>query len=397
VLFGWRCESVDPDDGEDARVLLRAPDGEERSAEGRFVIAADGAASHIRRLLGVTLADYDFDEPWVIIDAEVPDPEMGPDHTIMYCDPGRPGTYVPGPGLHRRWEFMLLPGETGEELSTPAGVRGLIEPITDWVHIDELQVGRVAIYRFHALVASRWRHGRVFLAGDAAHQTPPFYGQGMCHGIRDVRNLLWKIAALRDGPWDQSLLHTYQIERAPHVRAIIEAAVANGRYICTLDPDVARERDASLRERMGKGADVRSFREVIPGLSAGIVDEPSPESAAGLLFVQPPVARRDDQAPSLLDEWLGDGWALVVRAGALPEAGTDVLDGLCATVLEVGASLTDPTGTLDAWFNAFNCVAAVIRPDRYVFGTAESPEDVQALLHRLATAIGAYSRIEEVR
>jgi 3-(3-hydroxy-phenyl)propionate hydroxylase len=396
VLFGWRCDGVDPDGADGATVTLQGPDGTASQAQARFVIAADGAASHIRKSLALELTDYDFDEPWVIIDAEVADPSSGPDHWIMYCDPSRPGTYIPGPAAHRRWEFMLLPGETGEELSTPAGVRALIEPVTPWLDLDDLRVGRVAVYRFHALVASRWRHGRVFLAGDAAHQTPPFYGQGMCHGIRDVRNLLWKVAALRDGAPDDGLLDSYQVEREPHVRAIIEAAVENGRYICTLDRDVAIQRDKALRERMGQGADVRSFREVIPGLTAGLVDDPSRSEAAGLLFVQPLVAIDDGSPPRPLDDLLGDGWALVALAATLDDAHADALGHLGATVLEVGSSVLDVDGTLRAWFDVFGCAVAVIRPDRYVFGTARSSEDLATLLADLEAVVASPEPLKDL-
>ena len=378
-----------------SRSTLRDHGGAVARAHGRYLIAADGAASETRRQLGLELTDYGFDEPWVIVDAEVPDPGMGPDYTIMYCDPARPATYVPGPGHHRRWEFMLLPGETGAQFDADDAVGELIRPIAPWLG-EELTVLRKAVYRFHALVARTWRDGRVFLAGDAAHQTPPFYGQGMCHGVRDVRNLLWKIAAIRDGRADDALLDTYQSEREPHVRAIIEAAVANGRYICTLDPQEAAERDRQLRERMGQGQDVRSFREVIPGLSAGsgLVGTEDASGAVGLLFVQPRV-RVETGASALLDDVLGDRFALISSVAAPPgtelDRFTEILE---AVVLELGVTLIDD-GTLAAWFDAFGVVAALVRPDRYVFGVAHEQTDIPGLLSSLLTAtVGPAALVE---
>jgi 3-(3-hydroxy-phenyl)propionate hydroxylase len=384
VRFGWRCESV-TNENEGASVALRASDGASATINGRYVIAADGAASFIRKQLGLGLSDYGFDEPWVIIDAEVPDAEMGPDYTIMWCDPARPGTYVPGPARHRRWEFMLLPGETGHELSTPEGARSLVGPVSDWLDPEQLDVVRVAVYRFHALVAEQWRAGNVFLAGDAAHQTPPFYGQGMCHGMRDVRNLLWKLAAVLRGRADEALLDTYQVEREPHVRAIIEAAVANGRYICTLDRDLAAERDATLRARMAQGADVRSFREVIPGLTTGLLDPEAGSEAVGLLIAQPNVRTRDGEE-RLLDDALGDGWSIVCLPGVLTELSRDSFEALDFCVVELDSEVTETQDLFQRWFDEFGCAAVVIRPDRYVYGTARDGDELTALVARLETA-----------
>jgi 3-(3-hydroxy-phenyl)propionate hydroxylase len=376
--IGWRSEGLQ-EEGDCVRVSLRDPAGAEHVVRASFVVAADGASSPTRKALGVGLDDYGFDEPWVVVDVDVPSEDQGPDYTIMYCDPARPATYIPGPGRHRRWEFYVLPGETGEELVAESEVKRLIAGITPWLDVDAIEIMRSAIYRFHALVAEHWRVGRVFLAGDAAHQTPPFYGQGMCHGLRDVRNLLWKIAAVLEGRVGMEVLDTYQEEREPHVRLVIEAAVANGRYIGTLDPELAAQRDRDLRARMGEGKDVRSFRAVIPGLTAGLLDEPNGSEAVGLLFVQPPVDG------VRLDEMLGDDWALVTTVDA------DVdhpLAGRPVRVVVADDGLVDD-GTLREWFATFGCVAALIRPDRYVFGTAATAGEIPGLLARAAQQLPA--------
>lgn len=249
TAFGWSCRSIAELD-DHVVVELGNESGEVRIERARYVIAADGSTSTIRKSLGIELTDYGFDEPWIVIDADADSDELGPDYSIMYCDPQRPATYVPGPRTHRRWEFMVLPGEDSSTLAEPEVALSLIRQVTPWYDDGRLIISRAAVYRFHALVADRWRQGRILLAGDAAHQTPPFYGQGMCHGMRDVRNLAWKLrAVLRDGVPDE-LLDSYQVEREPHVRAIIEQSVANGRYICVLDVDEAKVRDARMRELM---------------------------------------------------------------------------------------------------------------------------------------------------
>src|SRR5581483_12523500 len=224
----------------------------------RYVIGCDGARSTVRKALGIRLDDLSFDEPWLVVDAEVDGPISFPPFagvpagadlqrlSVMLCDPRRPATIVPGRGKHRRWEFMLLPGESDVEMMQPHVVATLIAP---WVQGVTHRIVRAATYHFHGLVAEQWHKDRVFLAGDAAHQTPPFFGQGMCHGLRDIANLAWKLALVLRGAAGAALLETYQCERDPHVRAVIGAAVEAGRYICELDPARAAARDERLRSQ----------------------------------------------------------------------------------------------------------------------------------------------------
>jgi 3-(3-hydroxy-phenyl)propionate hydroxylase len=269
---------------------------------------------------------------------------------------------------------MLLPGETGEKLRTQDGLRSLIGPVTPWLDVDRAQVVRSAVYRFHALVAERWSDGRIFLAGDAVHQTPPFYGQGMCHGIRDVHNLIWKLAHVLRGRAGERILASYQSEREPHVRTVIEAAVENGRYICTLDPVVAARRDIEFRERMRAGLDVGSFRKVIPALSDGLLDDPGAEPV-GQLFPQPEPG---------LDSALGAGFA-IVASNPLPASVE--LDWFTSTLH--GKIVDRPAATVGDWLTATGCEAALVRPDRYIFGVARSAQDCAGLLARLRALTSA--------
>lgn len=376
--FGWSCDSLREEE-DHVVVGLSDGSGSHQKVGARYVIAADGASSPLRKALGIELTDYGFDEPWVVIDGDVDDEELGPDYSIMYCDPSRPATYVPGPRAHRRWEFMVLPGEDGGALATPMAALKLIRGVTPWLPEGGLRIDRAAVYRFHALVADRWRAGRVLLAGDAAHQTPPFYGQGMCHGLRDVRNLTWKLrAVLRDGI-SESILDTYQQEREPHVRAIIEQSVANGRYICVLDEAEARERDARMRELMAhpEPEAPRTFRTAIPGLAAGMLDDADRSGASGLLFPQPWVARGDGHRVRL-DEVLGGDWAIIAKASDFVPADGDV------PVFVLGADIADEDGVLSEWLAAFGAESVLVRPDRYVFGIAGDGTGVRSLLDALA-------------
>lgn len=346
-------------------VTLRLSGG--RTERARYVIACDGARSMVRKALDIRLDDLDFEEPWLVVDAEVDGPVRFPDLTgvpeaanlqtlsVMMCDPRRPTTIVPGRGNHRRWEFMLLPGEDDQAMMAPQAVAALVEPYLSGV---PHKVVRAATYRFHGLIAERWRQGGVFLAGDAAHQTPPFFGQGMCHGLRDVANLAWKLAMVVKGDAPDALLDSYQPERDPHVRAVISAAVNAGRYICVLDPAAAAARDADMRAA-ARTTQQGTAADLIPAIATGIVAIGTP--GAGERFIQPRVGDR------LLDDVTGGGWRLFARTSI------DDAPGVAVVALDT----LDDGGAILAWLDARGADAVLVRPDHYVFGTGK-PADLVA-------------------
>ena len=379
-----------------------APTGGEPTYEvtARYLVACDGASSPTRKLLGVNLADLDFDEPWLVVDAEmggpihfpafsgVPDGADLQSLSVMLCDPKRPSTIVPGRGKHRRWEFMLLPGETEGEMMQPQQVRQLLAP---WIADEPCKLVRAATYRFHGLIAEAWQIGRVFLAGDAAHQTPPFFGQGMCHGMRDVVNLAWKIRLVLSGLAPAGLLQTYQLERDPHVRAVVNAAIAAGKYICELDGVAAKKRDAELRAQLGRPRPA-SAGDLIPAIASGIVKD------HGERFIQPTVGRGGRRM--LLDDATGGGFVLIGKTatacGTLPDELAKQWSAIGGRRFMLGDSppsdkscalLHDSDGDLDRWLEAKGASAVLLRPDFYVFGTAASAEEAVTLIRDLVDKI----------
>ncbi len=338
----------------------------------QYLVGCDGASSRVRESLGVELDDYGFDEPWLVIDALVPDAEVVPKINLQICDPGRPTTCVLMSAGRHRWEFMMLPGETPEQVLDDGFIRTLLAP---WNLGDDVTLDRKAVYRFHALVARSWREGRVLLAGDAAHQMPPFAGQGMCSGLRDAANLAWKLeAVLKRGAADD-LLCTYQSERSPHVRAYIDFAIGMGRVVCTLDPAAAARRDAAmLAARAQGGSMIPPLRP--PVLGGGCILAGSP--GAGELFPQP---WADTNKTALrLDDVLGQGAWLIgaVDGSARADAPAAV------TFVPLDDPLVAPFRTkLEAWLAMRSAEAVLVRPDRYVFGTGSS----HALLDAFRTAL----------
>ena len=228
---------------ESDRVLVRLRDkGGEREVAARFLVGCDGARSAVRHALGWEMKGSTYGEDWLIVDATRPPAAM--DHVEFICDPRRPIAHVPGPDGTQRWEFMLMPGETAEAMQRPERIAELLRP---WGDVEKMKVVRAAVYRFHARVCARFGAGRVFLAGDAAHLTPPFAGQGLCSGIRDAANLSWKLAAVVRGEAGEHILASYTLERRPHARSLIRMAVVMGMIIMPTNRVYAAAQDALLR------------------------------------------------------------------------------------------------------------------------------------------------------
>jgi len=382
-------------DAEGVTLTLREADGGgERRLRCRYVVGCDGASSPTRRLAGLPVEDLAFDEPWLVVDGTIERPPAAvglPAIPIQRCDPRRPVTFVPVAGPHVRWEFMLLPGE-GEEMRSPERVRALV---AEWMDPDAVTVIRSALYRFHALVAGRWRDGRVLIAGDAAHQMPPFLGQGMCAGIRDADNLAWKLALVLRGVVPDAVLDSYARERAPHVRAVVRLAIDLGRIICTLDPEEAAARDA----RMLGGTEAGTLPPGLPGLADGVLEPAPGHPLRGSLALQAHV-RGPDGRVALLDDVTGPGATLLRAAGApaLPAAARETLARLggrevllaADPAAEAGEALVveDVEGAYRAWLAEHGVGAVLVRPDHAVFG-AGAAQDAPALVRCLATALGA--------
>lgn len=214
------------DDGAGVTARVRDADGAEHRVRADFVIGADGAASLVRRKIGQDFGGATYPEDWLIVDAvDVPKPI---DHIEFICDPRRPVPHMPAPGRRERWEFMLAPGETREQMESDEKIAELLRP---WGEIGQMKIERRAVYRFHARCCERFSQGRIFLAGDAAHITPPFVGQGLVAGLRDAANLCWKLAAVVQGRASRSILDSYDQERRPHAKAMIGLAKLMGQMV----------------------------------------------------------------------------------------------------------------------------------------------------------------------
>jgi 3-(3-hydroxy-phenyl)propionate hydroxylase len=323
--------------------------------QAKYVVGCDGARSIVRKSMGCATKDLGLDQPWLVFDVLLNEelPNL-PAYTIQHCNPNRPMTYCNVTGLRRRWEIMLMPNDDPQELIKHETIWSLISP---WLKPEQAQIERATIYTFHSIIAQGWRNQRLIIAGDAAHQMPPFLGQGMCAGIRDVANLAWKLKSVLQGLHKESILDTYEQERAPHVKDFVALAVKIGEIIQVTDPTLAAKRDADFL----KGAP-EVFHFPKPRFSAGLIFNNS--ELAGQLFPQPIL---DDN--SLLDHKIGYNFALIAPPEILQGARND-----CKKIwesLQVKALPAIDRSLLD-WLTEHGVSAVMLRPDRCIFGVARS-------------------------
>ena len=387
---------------DDNGVTLRVRhDGAEQEVACDYLAACDGASSGVRRALGIAMSGSTFRERWLIVDLEN-SPVVSP-HTKVWSDPQRPTIALPGPHLTRRFEFMLHDDEREDDFLAPQMVKHLLDTHEA---AAESRIVRTTVYTFHARLAERWSEGRVLLAGDAAHLTPPFAGQGMNSGLRDAANLAWKFAAVTRGTLGPGLLASYEPERRDHAWAMIGFALNIGR--------VMRPANALAAFGIEYGFRLLSLFPKARDYIAQMKFKPPPRFAAGFIvpdggkvrttlvgrmFPQPRVAKADGRVMRL-DDVLGPDFALLVSSNR-PDAVLSALQG--APWRDLGARIVvmRPDGRLDAAPGAAVVKLAdsgnsplaryadhvlLLRPDRYVAACfkvdelAEGTQKVAALV-----------------
>lgn len=376
------------EDADGVTVGLRAAAGAATSIRARYVVGCDGARSTLRQAVGATLVGSTYQQRWLIVD--LADTRERGRHSRVFCDPARPAITLPGPHSTRRYEFMLHDHELDDEATSPPFVQHLLAshgPDAD------APVARRQVYTFHARLADRWRRGRMFLAGDAAHLSPPFAGQGMNSGIRDAHNLGWKLAAVVDGSLGPGVLDSYEAERAPHAAALIQMAITIGRVMMPASRFQASAVRAGFR-LAGLVPRVQTYFAEMrykpkPHYEAGFRVSTHDDGLTGRMFPQPLLTRDGLDQP--LDAVVGSGFSLVAwgpdalaliasttdldfgvtplaRVGVLPAGSPGVAAGPPRTREQAPAAYVDQTNGLKGVTRRGVTSLALLRPDRYVAG-----------------------------
>jgi 3-(3-hydroxy-phenyl)propionate hydroxylase len=382
TLFGWQLERF-ADVAGGIELFVKKADGSSRSFRCDYLVGCDGAASTVRSELGILLEGTTYAKRWLIVDLE--NNRNTTKHTEVFCNRRRPCITLPGPDRTRRYEFEIFPGETDAEMLAPAHVHALLA--AHGADPDAV-IRRTAVYRFHARVAHQWQVGRVFLAGDAAHLTPPFAGQGMNSGLRDAHNLAWKLAAVTSGRIGPGLLRSYEQERRDHVWQMIQLALRMGRVMSPASVGSALLTQAGfLMLKLWPPA--RDYITQMkykpqPRFKAGFMI-PDGRGARGTLvgrLLQQPTVMTADRRRMLLDDALGPRFALLVRTrdpkavfAALDQAIWRALGVVRVALLPVGVQTVTPgtgivvtecDGQLATALGADRDNVILLRPDRYV-------------------------------
>jgi len=367
--FGWEAfEMTTASDQASLRIRERSS-GEERTLKASYVVGCDGAHSFVRGQMDGTQLDYNAVHRSLIVDIYpfVEAKHLKGRDMFIHAGIRNPLTFVATNDPRLRFEQMLRPEDDANEFERNDHVYELLSP---WLAPAEYLILRSDVYEWHAVVAETWREGLLFVAGDAAHETPPHLGQGMCIGIRDAMNLAWKLARVMRSESPPELLDTYETERKPHATVYVSVAADMANQVEAMEPVGVEEGDEvptiqmdTLRVRIG------------PGVRLDDSDE-----SAGFQSAQPRLA--DGQ---LLDD-AGGGYRFAVLGlpDCIAHIGRDAKVYLDALDAEVIAADSDEARS---WMQELGCAAVLIRPDHYIFGTASAADELDALVARLQAAL----------
>jgi 3-(3-hydroxy-phenyl)propionate hydroxylase len=379
VLRGWDAASASQTASDAVLRLVDTQSAREARVSAQWIIGADGANSDVRRWAGIEWHDEGYFYDWLVVDVR-PQPDLRFPHVATQsCDVSRPSTMVPGGPGRRRWEFMRLPSETAESLNSTEKAWELLASYG--ITPDNAELERHSVYTFQACWATRWREGRLLLAGDAAHLMPPFAGQGLGAGVRDVMNLSWKLDAVLRGLAGDSLLDTYDSERLRHAIAFIQFSKELGRVICVTDPEAAAVRDARMIADWNAG--MKPPAPPRPGLGAGL----HTGSRGGQLARQGRVAV-DGGRPALFDDVFHGPGAVIARSAevlrGVPEGQRELLGALGIDLVGLSGTssaeicvVRDADGMYTAWLDELDADVVFVRPDFHLYGAARADEALE--------------------
>jgi 2-polyprenyl-6-methoxyphenol hydroxylase-like FAD-dependent oxidoreductase len=388
VSQAWEATAVEqlPDH---VAVTLRRRNAEpgtsnERVLRGKYLIACDGGRSFVRQALDLRMRDLGYRHGWLVLDFLTKRKVSLDFENGQICDPRRPTSLFEMGKRHRRFSFGAMPGETEQMLLQPEKAWELVKP---YITRDDAELTRQIFYVFEAQVLDQTRRDRIFFVGDSAHVMPPFLGQGMGSGMRDAKNLAWKLDLVLRGICGDAVLDTYSVERQPHSERYAELSMELARILCMTDPDEARQRDEAILSRTMPP--LKPFPWIFNGLLQANAPPPL-ASVVGRLGPQGTV--RVGQKRGRADDVVGSGWQLISRGDLLPSCNIRsrrLLEALSVRLLPFGPhGAEDTAGVYTKYLQEHELQAIVVRPDFYVFGGIRDGEDINPVFENLERQLG---------
>ncbi|MDG2020099.1 MAG: FAD-dependent monooxygenase [SAR86 cluster bacterium] len=374
ILLEHEMMSVEDNDEGIKFITRNLIDSNEQEYSCKYLIGADGGSSAVRKLLKITQEDLDYNRDWVVVDVELTGKNRLDDKAIQICDSERIGTFIPSHLPFRRWEFIIYEDEDKNDFENDKKIQELIGR---WLEPDEYKIIRKAVYQFHSVLADNFRKGNCFLIGDAAHQNPPFMGEGMMSGYRDAFNLAWKISYVISNNFSPILLDSYQEERRPHANFVVENSAGIGElmeaYANANDPEDVPE------ELVAKG--YGSF--ILPNLDEGLFfgGKALDSMAAGQIFPQI-VLYKDGVIEERKDHLLGNGFSFISKNKIkILDHHKEFLDQLNCKFITVEADVLES----NPWVSGFLELGDtfVIRPDKYIYGCSSNNVSLEEIIDDL--------------
>ncbi len=323
--------------------------------KSKYLIGCDGANSITRSQMKTKMKNLGFTQKWAVIDLILKKNKKNlPDRTIQYSNPARPATYCRNVGKRRRWEFAIKKTEKIETILSDKYIWNFLKP---WLKKQEARMERKTIYTFQSALAKSWKKGRIFLAGDAAHLMPPFMGQGMCAGIRDVSNLAWKISHCLKKKHDDKLLNTYQSERSSNVKEYIETTMRMGEFVNAVGKSPITNNISADSE--GR----KSMKSIKPKLGRGLGK--SKDKFRGNIFPQ----------------FKNNGKNLDIKFSRKPIL---VLSDKFKQSLsnKINYYRNKSNTKLSRYLENVNCEGLIVRPDRFILASIKNLKDVKLITKR---------------
>tara|TARA_B100001029_G_scaffold22681_1_gene15482 strand:+ start:2098 stop:3627 length:1530 start_codon:yes stop_codon:yes gene_type:complete len=357
--------------------VMNLTSGKSQELKTTYVIGADGASSKVRKLKDIKQEDLDYDKEWLVVDIELlrKNDEL-PKYAAQICDPKRLSTYIPAHLPFRRWEFILLDGERNEDIEKEEVIHKLIQP---WLEPEEYKIIRSAVYRFHSLISQKFHSENCFLIGDAAHQNPPFMGQGMMSGYRDALNLSWKLGSVIEGILPAKVLNSYEEERLPHSKFVVKGSAAIGKLMSAYSDAIKKGNLSSVPEKLvQKGYGSYS----LPPLNSGLLFQGrhNPLNLSGEHF--PQIIKVKEDCLEKQDALLGDHFSLVSKDELiLDQEDKEFLLSIRTNMVNLEDWMIEDNNWIARIAEKNNIF--LVRPDKIIFGSASNDQELKEVIRDL--------------